>query len=372
MSQSCPQRRGAFVCVLLSWFAHGVSGAAAQTGPTRGPALNWVRLAGGESCIAPVELARRVEKRLGRIVFVRAGDAIIVIEGRVGPDPAGGFNSVIRVSDPDGNVYGVRELSVADPDCRKLDEVVSLVMAITIRHQAGTSGIALPADVAAQLDALFADEPTTLDPSEVMARAPRAAATDSPAQMPAGPRRVARFAQPTAAWGLSSEGSFGLVTGLQPVTSFGPNLRLQAGKAGLGSVALSGRLGLLQLQRIADEGGVLSYQPMQLGLSVCPPARRLWLSEFNLCADVRLGWLHVGSRGFMHNLGAQERWWELAAVAGARTTLIGPSYLQLRVGVPIRLIRPEFRYRDQFYLQRTAFVAARVGFELELGLGIDF
>jgi hypothetical protein len=63
---------------------------AAQVPPRRGPSLNWVRLAGADGCIAPVELANRVEQRLGRTVFVRANDAIVVLEGRIGPAPEGG------------------------------------------------------------------------------------------------------------------------------------------------------------------------------------------------------------------------------------------------------------------------------------------
>jgi hypothetical protein len=347
---------------------------AAQSAPTRGPALNWVRLPGAEACIAPVELAQRIEQRLGRAVFVRANDAIIVIEGRVSPDAAGGFSSEIRVSDPDGAVYGVRELKVADPDCHKLDELVSLVIAITIRHQHGSSGIALPPGVAAELDALFADEPSTLDPSELDWQPVPSALAESRPPPRAAQRHGGTPAQAASAWTVGGEAGFGLVTGLQPATTLGPSLRVRVSLAGIGSLALSASLGLPRDQHIASEApGLLRYQPMQLGLSVCPAARQLWLSELSFCADVRIGWLRVESHEFVHDLGAQQRFWpELAAVASARTALLGPSYLHLRLGVPIRLIRPQFRYLPRQGPERSAFVVALAGFELELGLGVAF
>ena len=50
-----------------------------------------MRLPGADACVGPVELADRVERRLGRTVFVRANDAIVVIEGRIGV-AKGGFS----------------------------------------------------------------------------------------------------------------------------------------------------------------------------------------------------------------------------------------------------------------------------------------
>ncbi|HKP64758.1 MAG TPA: hypothetical protein VJV78_48810 [Polyangiales bacterium] len=142
----------------------------------RGPALNWVRLSGAESCIAAVELAQLVEGRLGRPVFVSSSEAVVVIEGRVEPAQPLGFNAVIRVSDPDGTLYGSRELTSADSDCRKLDEVLALVISVTIRRGGSGSGIELPEAVARELDRLFEQDSAELDPASL----PAAATTPSP------------------------------------------------------------------------------------------------------------------------------------------------------------------------------------------------
>ena len=73
-----------------------VGSAQAQGGARRGPALNWVRLPGAESCIAASELALRVEERLERRVFVLAPDAELAFDGYVQPRAAGGSCCSVR------------------------------------------------------------------------------------------------------------------------------------------------------------------------------------------------------------------------------------------------------------------------------------
>jgi len=67
-----------------------------------GPALNWTRQPGAESCIASVELAARIEARVRKKIFVAAPEAIVAVEGYVAPDPSGGFRATIAMSDGQG------------------------------------------------------------------------------------------------------------------------------------------------------------------------------------------------------------------------------------------------------------------------------
>ena len=57
------------------------SPAAAQTGRTS--SLSWLRMPGADACIATQALARSVEERLGRHVFVSASAADVSVEGRI-------------------------------------------------------------------------------------------------------------------------------------------------------------------------------------------------------------------------------------------------------------------------------------------------
>jgi len=356
-------------CVLAGLLILG-GAAHAQAGPTRGVALNWVRLAGAEGCISPVDLARQIEERLGRQVFSRTSDAILVIEGRVGPQRDGGFTAVIRVGDPDGRLYGTRELSVAEPDCRKLDTIVTLIISITLRRQ-GDSGIELPAAVAAALDALFADEPTDPDPAtlpdadlsapggEVATVAPSAAA--DPALPPSVPAFQAQL-----------EGGLAMFTGAAPASSFAPLLRPQLLLHGWASFGLEGRVAFAQDQRIASEPrGTLTYQSYALAAIACVRALEqvpsLWL-----CAHARLGSLSLTARDFVHSYAASQFWFEVAPVAQLRTPLAGPIYAQLGVGLPFRVLRPSFQFQDSEGELRDAFSLAIFGLDLSLSAGIQF
>lgn len=342
---------------------------AAQERPTRGVALNWVRLPGAEACVPPVELAARVERRLGRSVFVRTSDAIIVIEGRVAAAASGGFEMVLAVSDPDGRAYGSRELQVPGNDCSKLSELAALIVSITIRHEGGSAGIDLPQEVEAQLAQLFADEPALLDPSE-LSTSPPPVSSAPPAV--AVPLPAAGAAPAPRAWFVRVEAGAHLATGLQPSASLGPFLRLAAAREGWGSAAVSGTFGAAQRERAAAEpSGELRYQPWQIALSLCWQAARSSRLELALCADAALGRAAVAASGFEDNRSASKLIAELGPSAGVRAQVWGPGYLQVRLGAPVRIARPAFQYLSSSGESRPAFSVAPVGVALELGVGLE-
>ena len=333
----------------------------------RGPTLNWVRLPGAESCIAAVELAERVEARLGRPVFVRSNEAIVVIEGRVEPVPPLGFAAVIRVSDPDGTLYGTRELTSADADCRKLDEVLALVIAVTIRRGASGSGIALPEAIASELDRLFEADSSELDPASLPPQAPPPAAAATPSAPVAAPVTV-----PTEAgfsFGIAA-GVFG-AAGAQPGLSFGPELRIRLGLAQVGSLALIGRLGLATEQEI-DEGGSLEYRPLQAALALCAAPWRSGASELELCGVAAVGSMRVAASGFKAYSGTVYEPWVEAGPQLAGRLLLSPLFVELALGTPLRIAVPDFRYTDSAGRSQSAFSMSRVGLMLELSAGARF
>lgn len=357
------------VCVLAGLLVVVVTRAHAQSGPALGVALNWVRLAGAEGCIAAVDLAQRVEQRLGREVFSRTRDAVLVIEGHVGPVEDGGFTAVIRVSDPDGTLYGSRELSISGPDCRKLDAVVALIISITLRRQ-GDSGIELPAAIAAQLDALFASEPSDPDPSTLPTAAPpphRAVEASVPS------RATARVQRPSAAAIRPRlEAGLAMFAGAAPAASFAPLVRVRLRHRSWGSLGLEGRFSLPQEHPVESEPrGTLSYRAYSLALLACVTVLNR-VPELWLCADARLGRLDVSAREFLRSYVSRQLWFEAAASASLRAPLLGPTYAQLRVGLPWRLTRPRFQYQDSEGTTREAFRMARFGLDVALSLGAEF
>lgn len=101
----------------------------------RTSALAWVRLPGAEQCIGSVELARAVETRLGRAVFVPTPRAERIVEASIAPSGSG-FGALLSVADQRGRILGQRELSTTSTDCRSLDRALVLVLALLIDAEA--------------------------------------------------------------------------------------------------------------------------------------------------------------------------------------------------------------------------------------------
>ena len=345
----------------------------------RGPSLNWVRLPGAESCIAPVELTELVEQRLGRAVFVRARDAIVVIEGRVEPSPPLGFSVVLQVSDPDGTLYGSRELSLADADCRKLDEIVALVIAVTLRHRSGGSGIALPYTVTRELDRLFEDESSELDPNSLPPSAaqdraplPAAAASGVGQDVEAHDVRASSAGDsvtPARLWDVTAGVAF--ASGLQPEFTFAPTLAGRLAIAAVGSIAISVSAGLPREQTIGGgERGRLEYSVIAGGLVLCAPSWWVGSSELAACAAAALGNLHVSGRDFQASQTTNELWVEVGPRLLGRAQVLGPAFVQMALEAPIRLRAPAFAYRSSLGRTEPTFEMARLGIQVELAVGV--
>jgi hypothetical protein len=336
-------------------------------------------LPGAESCIGPVELGERVERRLGRSVFVSVSDAIVVIEGFVSPR-AGGFDAVLRVSDQHGQVYGSRELRLEVPDCRRLDELAALVIAVTIHApHGGAGGIELPSAVAAQLDALFADEPRELDPASLpSATRPNQSHTTLGGPQAASPESQAAMPGPDLPGDVSLGAGLGLVvaSGLQPHGTLAAALHVRLGLRSLGSLVLAGWLGLRSQADIEDPtrsaASTISFQLLELALSACAPDLRLADSALSLCAQAGVGRIHAQTSGFVENGEAEKAWFELGPEGAARVALLGPLYVRLAARLPFRVSRPRFDYARRDGRRITAFLTAPVGVGGELALGADF
>jgi uncharacterized protein YbjT (DUF2867 family) len=95
--------------LLVGWtLAMLPSEAAASDGP-RTSSLSWERLPGAESCIATQDLARAVERRLRREVFVSAARADISVEGRVERTSASsGWRALVETRSPTGALLGTQ------------------------------------------------------------------------------------------------------------------------------------------------------------------------------------------------------------------------------------------------------------------------
>jgi hypothetical protein len=346
--------------------------ARAEPAPSAGPSFSWVRLPGAESCIAQADLAARIEARMRRAVFVRPADALVLVEGRIGPATGGGFEAVIAVSDPAGQLFGERVLPLASGDCRALDDMVALVIAVTLRGSA--SGVPLPKEISAQLEALFGDEPSTLDPNTLPPPAPepsRAAPADQPGRAPAHNEKAADA--PALAFGLDV--GMAMVTGLQPKGTLAPAAELRLAWHDLVVATAGGGMGLEQEQTVDDGAidGTIEQGLWYLALSGCIVALRpSFGGGLELCARFALGELQAQASDFaVENLALDQVWTELGPELNVRAPLVWPLYVRVGLGLPVRLSQPELIYRRSNDQLTSAFEVAPVGFLGELALGVS-
>jgi hypothetical protein len=329
-------------------------------------------LPGAEGCIAQAELAELIEVRMRRAVFVRPADALLLVEGRIGPTAAGGFEAVIAFSDPAGTLLGERVLPLEGAHCRAVDDMVALVIAVTLRGSA--SGVPLPPEISAQLEALFGDEPSTLDPSTLPASAPQPAAAAAAPREPAvrAPIPSERHEPPDVALGLDV--AMAVATGLQPSGSLAPAAQLRFAFRELAVLYAGAGLDLPQQTTVTDgmDDGRLELRAWHAAVLACGVIARPFRGGLELCARFALGRLRADPADFEWNYPAQTQTWsELGPELNARAPLAWRLYGRVGLGMPVRLSRPRFVYQRSNNEEASAFEVDGVGFRGELALGLS-
>lgn len=192
-------RRLAFIAALCAVPAV----ARAQAPGPRTSSLSWIRMPGAESCVSTQELARDVEARLGRPVFVSAAAADVSVEGRIEPRARGGWHAVIVLRDARGATLGTRDLDRPEPSCSVMREPLALVVAVMIDPDAALARTPAPAPVPAPTPAPA--------PAPVIIERPVPVLLPVPAPTPPEP--------PT--WRLDAGASLAGSAGLLPAPGFG-------------------------------------------------------------------------------------------------------------------------------------------------------
>jgi hypothetical protein len=364
-------RRCAWIALL--WIVQlGV--AEAQSEVRRGPALNWVRLPGAESCITAAELAQRVEERLERRVFVLAQDAELAFDGYVQPRAAGGFTAHLAVANARGEVLGARDIESTDADCRKLDDALVLIAALTLfpgEFGMESGGIALDPDTNARLQALFGDEPTELDPASLPAPAPAAA----PAPTPKPPRVATSNGAPRVRHSslIAIEASPVIAFGVLPGIAFGVAAELTARIPSLWPVR-AGFGHFFERDARAEKlpSGTGHFERDEVTLFACPLAPDEALA-FELCAGAVLGLVSVASEGFAEGgINATDPVLDIGGQAGVRALVFDVVLARLTATALLPLVQRSYDYQALDASTEQLFRSTQVGARLQLSLGAEF
>jgi hypothetical protein len=300
-----------------------------RAGAERSSSLSWVRLEGAEECIGGSALARAIEERLDRHIFVSAASADVLVEGRaerVASPP--GFRAIVTITDRSGASLGERVVDAEGASCTHLGELVTVAIALMI-------------------DPLVpAPEPAPPERTRVIVRTKRVVV---PAPAP---------------WHFETDGSLGVGLGVLPGVAPGGLGALVVQPPGFVPLVLEGALFLGQSDRarLIEAVG---------GIAICPLARRGDRLGFALCAGIDGGGLFASARD--PGVPDGDR-----LVAQARLSLrghwriVGP--LALRAGlhgvVPFR--HDELAVTDQQGDRRVLYFPDVVAGIVTLGVGLVF
>ena len=319
-------------------------------------ALSWSRGEEARACIGTQALARKVEERLGRAVFVSPAAAELSLEGRIERTP-GGWSAVIAVHGHDGERLGQRELSSAEQDCRALDRPLSLMLALTIDPRA-----ALDEPVSGQGDVTPAPVPTSFEPP-VSQQVPRPAAdrTQEPSPPPPRPTSAAPHME------IAVRFAFGIL----------PKAAVPGGHAAAvvpihgNWVARLGATAWPPARAIAEEKGAF-FSLFSATIALCQ--RHVGASTlFLVCAGAEPGVLAQAPYGFnLRARAAVDATLMFTTGGRAAVRLWGPLWGQIGGDVLVPIIRDQFYYTRSDGTTSDVFRLAPVGASADGGLLLAF
>lgn len=322
----------------------------------RTSSLSWIRLAGADACVSTQELARDVEKRLGRAVFVSPAQADVSVEGHIEADsPAAGFRATITLRDATGALRGTRELKRKDVSCTEMREPLALIIAVMIDPDAALR------DKGKQVE----------EPAPLVDVTPHVTGKDATprAQEPASPP------PPTAAppWhfdgGASLAGSVGLL----------PNVGVGLSAGGLleppGFVPLQGfGAAWFDNDAPADGGsGVGTFSLLSAGVGICPLRARGERLFAYACVNGHGGLLTSRGAGFDQVRPDERKVTVSGAVEGrVHLRVAGPLAVRAGVSALVPFWRDTFVFRRADGTTAPLFRPAAIAGIADVGLGVIF
>ncbi len=360
--------------------------AAPAAAQAHGLGLNWTRGEGAEACLSAAQLMARIETRAHRILFERARDAPLSLDGYVRriTHPAG-WLVTLELSLPDGQVVGRRQIGPLDgDDCSVIEPALDLAIDLALDPD-GTfgNGTPLSPEARALLSSLFTDDPDPPPPAPSPAAAP--ALKDPPALRWAPPplrkpkltrsdpapvptdRPAQPFSSPFAALFLDASGTAGV--GELPGAGLGVAVHAALATRSGWSVELGFSAQPRAVKTASLQRGRVVFDLEKGSLAAC--LQTLW-SSLAACAGGEYGRLGVAPSGFVHDGAASSQRALDAFVASVlRIGLAGPAYLRGALLFDVPLIRNDFLVETSTGSTRW-YRSGPVQARAELGLGARF
>lgn len=328
------------------------AGDAARAADGRTSSLSWLRMPGADACISTQALARAVEDRLARKVFVSAAEADVSVEGRIEKQKDGRWHASVTLRDAKGEKLGTRDLEseTRDASCASMNEPVALVIAVMIDPDAAMRKRPEPPP----------PPPTPSATAEPPPPAPAPAPPPPPAPEP--PR-----ADP---WRFEGAGVLTMAGGMTPSTAAGGGVEGMISIPGI-PIGLRGYGNVFLPTTASKDGAIANYDLLYVGSALCPTLR----GTVNLmaCIGGHLG--GVRPRAQTRDRGISEDpmpIWNVMLEARIRVPIVAPLAAFGGLGGGIPLLRPTSEFRRTTGETATLYELGSAVFTATLGIGFFF
>lgn len=287
-------------------------------------------MAGAESCIPTQNLARAVEERLARRVFVSAAQADVSVEGHIEKKAKpSGWHAVITIRDAKGALLGTRELDRQDASCDSMNEPLALVIAVMIDPDA-----AMKPQPAPPVPAPPPPAPPLPPPDPVAPLPP----SNPEGQYPGGITK--REKDP---WRAEGAAVFAMSAGLTPqlAPGFGVEGVLFIPNTIIGLRAY----GNIFLPTTAERDGArASFDLMYVGSAICPTLRKKSFVGM-ICIGGQLGILRSSAETVGRAIEETSSFvWNGATEVRVTIPVIAPLEVTAGLGAVLPLLRPAVGY----------------------------
>jgi hypothetical protein len=332
-------------------------------GNSKTSSLSWLRMPGADACVATQPLARAVEERLGRSVFVSAAQADLSVEGRIEKKKAGGgtWHATIIVRDAKGATLGTRDVDRKDASCDSMTEPLALIIAVMIDPDAAMRPKDPSPPPATATASVASAEPSATT------TAPQPSASASPSSSGERPDPIPTKPDP---WRFEGHGHITINHGIAPVLDPGAGVQaiLYPPKIPVG---FRGYTALFLPTTREMDGARASFDMLYAGGSICPTLR----ARVNLlgCIGGQLGILRP--RAETANRGIDESIrviWNVMLEARIHIPIIAPIGVAAGVGAGLPLVRPTVEYRTATNAINTLHKSEAYVLTADVGLGLYF
>ena len=253
---------------------------------------------GATGCIAVDELELAVETQVGRSLFSRppADVSVVVKIEQLKPSR---WRALVSIRNAQGRVWGNREITSDQSDCRKLDSPLVLVLALMADSE------------------LLEEPPSDRKPAAKPGPPPSPPKTDERSQPEAtgapdadeNPSPIVEPPSPPRRYNLDLEASGVMGIGVLPSASLGAELGGE-----LSSPSFIGLLGhvVAYVPQNSDlaSGGSVHFTVAYAGLGICPLRQDATPVVLEACVGADVGFVHAKSEGLVGARSTTKRLWQ--------------------------------------------------------------